>query len=396
MNVIVDDRDPQVRYTPAEDWHLEGKGHGEYDDTTTFSPNRGSTAELQFEGTSISVYGTVAIGNGASMAFHVDQSPDTPYTAPATGSAINYQLLWTSDVLPDGPHTLFITATSSGTSHTNQNIFLDYFMYNTTSTAGKTLFLDDSDARVVYSGEWNASSSEGFFQNTVHVSKSPSSTVSLTFEGNYFSLYGPITYDEDGVGCTASAVIDGRKPVNMTISHPKLARQTIANSQLFTSGALQPGSHTIVITALDDRPFSVDYFIFEAQSNLATAATSSSSATIPLSATQSGQPAISSSGVIHRPTSAQSSRSPNVVAIVGGAVGGFALLALLLVGLLIWRQRRRRQKFDRPAPRSLEASKVSRWRQSAASSVTTLAGGDDEDLPEAERKVQLPPRYLSY
>ncbi|KAJ6544681.1 hypothetical protein DFH09DRAFT_34653 [Mycena vulgaris] len=283
------------------------------------------------------------------MAFHVDQSPDIPYTAPATGSAIKYQLLWTSDVLPEGPHTLFITITSSGTSHTSQNIFLDYFLYNTTSTAGKTLFLDDNDARVVYSSEWNASSSEGFFRNTVHVSKSPSSTVSLTFEGNYVSLYGPITYDEDGVGCTASAVIDGRPPVNMTIVHPSLARQTIANSQLFTSGALQPGSHTINITALDDRPFSVDYFIFEAQSNLATAATSSSSATIPLSATQSGQPAIPSSGMIHPPTSAQSSRSPrpDILAIIFGAVAGVAVLAFIIVGVLFWRHRARYNRSGR-------------------------------------------------
>ncbi|KAJ6530928.1 hypothetical protein DFH09DRAFT_1093324 [Mycena vulgaris] len=337
MSVIVDERDPQVKYTSAEDWLLEPKGHGGggYNDTTTVSTKL--SLNPKSSGPSISVYGTVGAGNGASMAFHVDQSPDIPYTAPATGSAIKYQLLWTSDVLPEGPHTLFITITSSGTSHTSQNIFLDYFLYNTTSTAGKTLFLDDNDARVVYSSEWNASSSEGFFRNTVHVSKSPSSTVSLTFEGNSVSLYGPITYDEDGVGCTASAVIDGRKPVNMTISHPTLTRQTIANSQLFTSGALQPGSHTIDITTPDDRPFSVDYFIFEAQSNLATVATSSSSATIPLSATQSS-PFQSASPISHPtsqiPASPQTSRSPrpDILAIIFGAVAGVAVLTFIIVG----------------------------------------------------------------
>lgn len=134
-------------------------------------------------GTSVSVYGSVGPGNGAKMGFSIDQFPIILYIAPAVSAPMFHQALWTSPTLPDGTHTLTITQNS--TDPTNV-IFLDYLIYTTESTAGKTLFIDDNDVRVQYSAGWSASSQDNrYFQQTLHASQVAGCWVSFTFEGLY-------------------------------------------------------------------------------------------------------------------------------------------------------------------------------------------------------------------
>ncbi|KAJ7111281.1 hypothetical protein C8R44DRAFT_856606 [Mycena epipterygia] len=383
MSVIVDDRDAQVHYSPPTDWISKGEGKTiEYNSTTIFAEHAGSFAELTFEGTSITVYATVDAGNGASMAFHVDQTPDTVYSAPATTSAIHHQALWTSDVLPQGTHTLFVTQESDSTSDGAQRIQLDYFIYNTTATAEKTLFVDDSDARVRYSTDWGTMSGEQYFQNATHFTALPGASISFTFstsEGDFVSFYGPAAYGSSGFSANASAVIDGGKPVPAQLHHPSLAGNISFNNQIFKTGGLSAGNHTMVVTLLDDQlPLYIDYLLFGSTSPQV-------AQTVSPAGSQTSAPAISSASTL-------SSKSPNVGAIVGGAVGGLAVLALLIVGVLFfWRRRQMTIHFELPLERPPVGSPNSRWRQSTASSVTTLAG--DDDLPEAERKS--PARYLN-
>ncbi|KAJ7490740.1 hypothetical protein FB451DRAFT_1389505 [Mycena latifolia] len=269
MSVIVDDSDEQVQY--YGEWERWGSAP-EYQSTSTASMTRGDNATFTFEGTSIGIFGTVGPGNGATMNFSVDQSPRSSYTAPPAPSALFHQLLWSSGLLSDGSHTLLITHDSSEIQ--KSAIFLDYILYNTTSTAGKTLFVDDSDARAEYSSGWNTTDGNGNFKQAAHLSTSAGSSVSLAFEGNFVSVNGPVFVE----GFNASVVIDGGSPSPITQSLPSRVVQTTFNNILFTTSNLAPGNHTIVIIALDDHPFGVDYFLFGGPTNTSGTATSASSA----------------------------------------------------------------------------------------------------------------------
>ncbi|KAJ7490755.1 hypothetical protein FB451DRAFT_1513693 [Mycena latifolia] len=379
MSVIVDDRDEQVQYHGQ--WaHHEGTAT-EYQSTTSASATRGDNITFTFEGTSIDVFGTAGSGNGATMKFSIDQLPSTSYTSPPvpSGSALYHQPLWTSGPLSDGSHTVLITQDSAGSQ--KSVIFLDYILYNATSTSGKTLFVDDSDPRVEYSPGWNATGLNGNFKDTAHVSTAAGCSVSLTFEGSFVSINGPIAFGKSGEGFNASVVIDGGSPSPITQQRPSNQPQLIFNNQLFTTSNLAPGNHTIIITALDDHPLVIDYFLFGDLTNTSGTAATATSIPPTVSVIGTGIPDSQPKTSI----SSQSSRSLDLPAIIGGAVGGLALIVLLILGLLFWRQRAR-------ATRPVADFRWVNRPVSVASSVTTLADAYDGDLPEAERKV---PRYLS-
>ncbi|KAJ6530926.1 hypothetical protein DFH09DRAFT_1183686 [Mycena vulgaris] len=393
MSVIVDDRDPQVHYSPG-DWAPSGIDV-EYMTTTTSSNTQGDTAIFKFKGTSVGVYGTVGPGNGSIMAFSIDQSSVALYISPpinSANSAIYHQNLWTSEVLPEGSHTLSITQNSS---NPNMIIYLDYLLYSTTLTAGKTVFIDDNDTRLEYSPGWALSSRNKYLQHTVHVSQAPGCSVSLTFEGEFISLYAPITSGGNEAGFNASVVIDNGPSSFVTPSAQRPARTTTYNSRLFSS-QLASGNHTMVITVLDEQPFYLDYFLVEV--GLDGDSTSITSATIAPSATQSIP--------TDNPRPSKSSKSPNLAAAIGGAQGGIVLLGLLILGFLMWRQRAR--GVDRPGRQSIQTSITSRWtrRSSYLTSETDVNDADDQALrpthDSAEpthagvefRKPRLPPQIV--
>ncbi|KAJ6544678.1 hypothetical protein DFH09DRAFT_1173089 [Mycena vulgaris] len=332
MNVIVDDRDTRIQYTPPGGW-TSGGTPAEYMMTTSTSKLEGATAIFTFEGTSVGVYGTVGPGNGSSMAFSIDGSSVGYYAAPAVNAPIYHEAFWSSEALPNGTHTLIIIQTSSTQSYI---IFLDYFIYTTTALTAETkLFIDDDDnTHVEYSPGWDALNLDQCFHHTTHACQSDRCWVSVTFEGTFVSLTGPIQFGPDGKGFNASAVIDVGSPVFIAnfIQQP---RTTTYNNELFSS-SVPPGNHTIVITVFDGQPFYLDYLLVGVGSTAATStiATPTASASIFPSATDSppleNPPALT---------------SPHLAAAVGGAAGALAMLAMLAV--LMWRR-----KAGKPGPRS--------------------------------------------
>ncbi|KAJ7690444.1 hypothetical protein B0H14DRAFT_3175816 [Mycena olivaceomarginata] len=323
-----------------------------------------------FEGTAITIYGSVSPGN-ASISFSIDQSPSRSYSTPAVNSPIFHQVFWKSPVLADRQHTLVITQETTTEPHI---IFLDYLMYETASTAGKTLFIDDNDTRIQYPPGWQDSGgSEGLapstFEDTVHFSESPGSSMSFTFQGHSVSIHGPIVSGGDGTGFNASVVIDTGPAFMITQSN--LSPSTITfNNKLFASSGLAPGNHTIVVTPLDAHPFYVDYFLVESDA--------SASATTTQPATQS---AISPS-----PPGQSSAPKPPIAAIAGGSVGGLALLLLLLFGALMWRRRRRRQRSVHSAP-GIAGSRLSS-EMSESRIFTAMMGAQRSSLHFSRRPLQ--------
>lgn len=113
-----------------------------------------------------------------------------------------------------------------------------------------------------------------------------------------------------------------------------------ANIQLFTSSVLSSGSHTLNITALNGNSFAVDYFLVTTTLDVTTAPVSTTSSLSSASPNATGSSS-ESPGAPQEIAGAQNN-APPIAAIVGIAVGGLALLLLLLVAVLMWRRRIRR------------------------------------------------------
>jgi hypothetical protein len=129
------------------------------------------------------VFATVAARDPpqSSLSFVVDNSVTGTYT-PASGQTedIYHEALWASPTLSEGEHTLVITQTAADIVG---GIFLDYFMYNTTSADVRSYFIDDRDAQVVYTPPWQKFGSSPDFQHTSQGTTKAGDSLSLQFEG---------------------------------------------------------------------------------------------------------------------------------------------------------------------------------------------------------------------
>jgi hypothetical protein len=228
----------------------------------------------------------------------------------------------------------------------DRTFFLDYFVYNTASAAGKTVLFDDNDASLAYSPDWQSNTgSDRSLQGTEHVSTAAGAWVALSFEGEdtYFllmnttqilcpgtqiSIFGPSSQK----GLQASVVIDGSDSKSGVISQSK------KQNPLFISAVLPLGHHTMNVTLLTGDSTAIDYFLVTSNLGVPTTATPVSSPPPQgTPASDGAQKPVSSS-----PAASKASNAPPIAAIVGGAVGGLALLLLLLIAVLMWRRRSRR------------------------------------------------------
>jgi len=257
----------------------------------------------------------------------------------------------------------------------NATFFLDYFVYNTTSPAGKTMLFDDSDTSLTYSADWQANNdSDGSLERTEHVSKAGAS-VALSFEGTQISVIG-----SSQKGFEASVVIDGSQP--QKISQPQ------NQDQLFSSTVLSSGPHTMNIIFTEGNA-AIDYFLVTSNLDIPTASTA-----LPPTGSRASDGAQTS--VSTSLGTAQVSKAPPIAAIVGGAVGGLALLLLLLVAALVWRRRSRRD--NQPAFEYPVMSEPHPWadKRDSVASLTTLTEDNESQGPKNFDKQRPPSRYIYY
>ncbi|KAF8201956.1 hypothetical protein K438DRAFT_1965405 [Mycena galopus ATCC 62051] len=325
---ILDDRDPLIDY--AGTWTGAGSS-SEFYGTTTFSPEPGSTASLSFVGTSVTVFGTIGVANAAnaSMAFVVDGSVTGIYVPPSNiTSAIHHQALWESPILSTGTHTLVIVQAAAPAS-TSGVIFLDYIMYNTTSTS-QTYFIDDRDARITYTPQWVHDGSDEDFQHTSQRTSAAGDSFTLEFEGQSISYWGGMTSQT----MNASVIIDGGPTTFFGVP----VGATTTNNLLFQSGALSAGIHTMVVTAQNDQDLWTDYFLVN-----------------PTNTPSSIPAASSSSGSSSSPTSSPSPKPTPVGVIVGCFVAVVVVLVALTAAILLLWRRRRRHRLPPPLPNTTVA-----------------------------------------
>ncbi|KAF7344722.1 hypothetical protein MVEN_01632900 [Mycena venus] len=114
---FIDDRDPQIKYTPA--WRQFGSDL-DFQHTSQATTNVGDSLSLTFEGKSIQLFGSVTSATEkASMA--IDGGPATIWIPPADAKQTN-NLIYSSGGLTPGNHTLVITAMN------DQPVWADYFL----------------------------------------------------------------------------------------------------------------------------------------------------------------------------------------------------------------------------------------------------------------------------
>lgn len=130
----------------------------------------------------------------------------------------------------------------------------------------------------------------------------------------------------DGQGLNASVVLDGGPPMPVVASRQLVPPGTTTYNNLIFSSIIQPGNHTVVLTNLNGVAFYVDYFLIRADSQ-GSAASSATSASILPSSTSSPL------------ASSQKSKSFPTTAVIGGALGGLAVLVLALIGVFMWKRR---------------------------------------------------------
>ncbi|KAF7329455.1 hypothetical protein MKEN_00207600 [Mycena kentingensis (nom. inval.)] len=350
MNVVVDDRDAAVQYTPA--WRTEGLGRPiEFQSTTSNPASPGDSAVFSFSGTSVEVFATLAGGSGSSLSFSIDDGAATVFpVAAGTTTTAHHQQIFTSGTLPDGPHTLSMVAGGSAISQ----IFLDYFLVRTADVAGKDVFIDDSEgggAGIVYSPTgWGVTQSEEHFESSLHVGEA-GAWVAVTFQGTQLTLRGPYTAGANGESVRASASVDGGVPIALV---PRTggadAGETTLNNVLFASPSLTQGTHTVNITVAADSPLplQVDYFLVNSDAGEDAAAeggiAGATGAATQSTAGASLSPLLSPSPVAGASTTS-SAPQLNKAALIAGVIAGVLFLLLLIVaGILVKRRRARKAR----------------------------------------------------
>ncbi|KAK7000327.1 hypothetical protein R3P38DRAFT_3285623 [Favolaschia claudopus] len=302
---IVDDRDPAIAYSGS--WEPGGVAEEFQGTTTAPTGQAAASAAFSFVGTSVTVYGTIAAHNlttQPTLTFTVDGSPLGSFT-PVNGlsAPVHHQALWTSPSLSlnDGPHDLVITQTSLVSDTV---IFMDYITFTTTSASVFAYFVDDRDMRVQYNPAWQPSGSEHNFQHTSQASRGKGDSLTLQFDGQSISLYG------DFISATANASIsiDGGRPTFWV--PPTSASWT--NNLIFDSGYLTPGTHKLVVTAMNDQPVSADYFLITPNPPTPSSSSARSSSAFPLGSNSPGSLPFSS---LLGGSSSSSSASPSSIGL---------------------------------------------------------------------------------
>ncbi|KAK7021844.1 hypothetical protein VNI00_017237 [Paramarasmius palmivorus] len=365
--IVIDDTDPRVKYE-AGNWSLDNAGtfdglssngaafkhtmHGTNEDTASFS--------FAFEGEYVSVWGakdtrkvqpngaTDDLTKLAQWRCQVDGSPiqHVNYLTPIT-RITNNLLCEGGGLSPDTPHVLTLNVSIQDPE--TQMFWLDKIEYTpgtNVNVAGEVMKFDSSDANVRYdnnSGSWITDSGPLFNQTDTR-----GATMSFRFNGTSVSLYGFNEGDPDPYAAsTARYNIDGSHEINFVspASRPSPANHSGRidhfNELLFTSPDLDPGTHDLTVT-FTDMPtgkewiqwLTIDYFYVTASAGTGADGEKSGSTS---GGSKPGEQSGSASG------GSESGKTP-VGAIVGGVVGGVAVLVLLGLGVFFFLRRRKRSR----------------------------------------------------
>ncbi|KAF9051812.1 hypothetical protein BJ165DRAFT_1451466, partial [Panaeolus papilionaceus] len=279
-----------------------------------------------------------------------------------------YLQWYQSPILSDGLHTILFQNLSA--------ISLDMALVTVgpnTPLKGRTLFVDDDDTQIQYTGTWTRSGDHirsgslpnGIpVHNSTHQSSTPGDMLTFRFSGTSVAVYGIFNW-EFLASLSATYNLDGETysenyPVKSTSSGYLSGWNDASNFLYFSKEHLEAGPHilTITVTETNNVIYAFDYITYT-----------------PSFPNLSSRPDVSSLTISHSTPSSSSittpnnlvgdsSRSPTVPigAIVGGILGVVALLLLVLA--FFWYRRHlkmqsnRRRTLQLPKPYTEESGYV--------------------------------------
>ncbi|KAJ7737880.1 hypothetical protein DFH07DRAFT_892813 [Mycena maculata] len=322
-NFTIDNVNPLILYTPAATW-TEGSAAddplaSDYSDGTfTLCTTKGSNATFTFNGTQVFVHGAKRSNHG-------------PYSVTLDGITTDFDgfsenpifgTLFVSDVLTSGLHT--VTVTNELLNQTFPFLDIDFITWtDTVADDGETTTIEDTTTAFSYqpATSWGtdltAAQLTGFSQNNGHVTITTGASATVTFNGDFITVYGP-------VGPTISrytVVVDGVTGGTFNGTKENYTPQVA----LYYANGLGAGQHTIQLVsepAVSGQFFAIDY------------------AQILPTASASATP----TGVASSTTSNTGGGSKsNVGAAVGGVLAGIAIMILLVFLFFFLRRRKRRR-----------------------------------------------------
>ncbi|KAF7304203.1 hypothetical protein MIND_00652400 [Mycena indigotica] len=365
--VIVDEADDAVHY--AGSWGKSGADL-EFAQTTHCTTTQGSTASFSFVGTSISVYGTIAVNTTAgALSFVLDNRSSATYTPTNMPSVIHHEQFYSSGTIANGSHSLVITQTAVDPARCV--LFLDYITYQATVDGPGPYFIDDRDTTIAYTPAWTDFGSEQDFMHTSRATPGAGAKLTYTFNGRGISYYGGITA---GNRTNASISIDGGPP---TFFVPSLAPGIVkVNNLYYNSGDLADGRHTLVVSAMNDNPVWMDYFLVVPPLPAAPGTGGGGASGGGSSSTMSGPG--QSGTTLPGGTTTTVKSSTNVGAIAGGVIGGIVLLACLAFSALFLY--RRRQNADEASSRNAPRPDMTYYQSSLGSRPGAPPGSAPENI----------------
>jgi len=166
------------------------------------------------------------------------------------------QVVWQSDVLTLGPHTVTIAWTGDKDPEAEQsNINLDAIEVHGALTSR----YQQTNEKIVYAGDWKASSNPSASGENFAFANSAGASVTVRFKGIQLAWLAKTSpaYGE------AQVTIDGGSPTTVDL----YSEEALWKQEVWNSGLLGSGSHTVVIqwtgrrnAAATDTNINVDYF----------------------------------------------------------------------------------------------------------------------------------------
>ncbi|KAF7366026.1 hypothetical protein MVEN_00478500 [Mycena venus] len=384
--VIVDDQDPNIRYSTG--WGPSpAENQFQFDGTMTAAVELGSTASYEFEGTSISVFGLIRANSNkpnTTFDFAIDGVVQSSKTIPTDQNEHFHRNFFASQALEDGRHTLGITISNISSS----DVLLDYLIYEASQNAtldpssSARLLALNTYPQLAYSQGWSTGITglrSGLVETAITLNNSVEgaadlgATVALNFTGSGFEVRGLLV--KEFPSAAAAYSLDGGPWVDVQM--PTIGSSyTNAQSNFEFVGQTfnSVETHSLVITPLIPGAFFLDFItvqsptaFFPPKANVALPPSLTSSIGILPTLTQPLSPTASGSG------------TPTSHGLRGGAIAGIciaiaACLCVAALGMFLLRRRRRRGvTTDQPSG--------SRSVSEAAASVGVTAWTGRSDLP---------------
>ncbi|KDR67432.1 hypothetical protein GALMADRAFT_147205 [Galerina marginata CBS 339.88] len=252
-------------------------------------------------------------------------------------------------------------------------------------TSPGVVYIDDRDPVVVYKPNWNRGGNASDYLSTSTSTHVPGSTANLSFSGTGVSVWGTVQVlnPNEPSNVLLSFSVDDGPPMTHNIAELPVFQ---FQQNVFQSDSLAPSTHTLVVTLENRASFFLDYFLvipLDSTSSTTLAATTSPSAPPTTSEPSLSHPSPTMSAVADANFH---SKGVPIDTIVGGTLGGFALLCIAILAVWLGYQRGKSKGNDNRLPQPFNpTSSMDQFR--AQSSNTPIIS----HLPLMHPILHIPP-----